>query len=72
MQQAAIVVQVEESMPRLRRFYDNHYIHQHCAPLGEYYDDDVTTDRFQYAEMKKITSQIKVRKQGSILYFFRL
>ncbi|XP_048126389.1 polycystin-2 isoform X2 [Alosa alosa] len=59
MQQAAIILQVEESMPRLRRFYDNHYIHEHCAPLGEYYDDDVTTDRYQYAEMKKITSQIK-------------
>ncbi|KAL2083201.1 hypothetical protein ACEWY4_020974 [Coilia grayii] len=59
MQQAAIILQVEEAMPRLRRFYDNHYIHEHCAPLGEYYDDDVTTDRYQYAEMKKITSQIK-------------
>ncbi|XP_062375436.1 transient receptor potential cation channel subfamily A member 1 [Sardina pilchardus] len=59
MQQAAIILQVEESMPRLRRFYDNHYIHEHCAPLGEYYDDDVTTDRYQYAEMKKITTQIK-------------
>lgn len=60
MQQAAIILQVEESMPRLRRFYDNHYIHDHCAPLGEFYDDDVITDPSNYAEMKKITSQIKV------------
>lgn len=59
MQQAAIILQVEESMPRLRRFYDNHYIHDHCAPLGEFYDDDVITDPSNYAEMKKITSQIK-------------
>lgn len=65
MQQAAIILQVEESMPRLRRFYDNHYIHDHCAPLGEFYDDDVITDRNQYAEMKKITSQIKVCKTAS-------
>lgn len=60
MQQAAIILQIEESMPCLRRCYDNEYIHRHCAPLGEYYDDDVTTDPDHHAEMKKLTEQIKV------------
>lgn len=59
MQQAAIILQIEESMPCLRRCYDNEYIHRHCAPLGEYYDDDVTTDPDHHAEMKKFTEQIK-------------
>ncbi|XP_028846032.1 transient receptor potential channel pyrexia [Denticeps clupeoides] len=59
MQQAAIILQVEESMPRLRHFYDDQYIHRHCAPLGEFYDDDITTDRYRYAEMKNITTKIK-------------
>ncbi|XP_038154279.1 transient receptor potential channel pyrexia isoform X2 [Cyprinodon tularosa] len=35
MQQATVILQVEESMPRLRRLYDNHYISKHCSPLGE-------------------------------------
>ncbi|XP_043094884.1 uncharacterized protein LOC122345120 [Puntigrus tetrazona] len=59
MQQAAIILQIEESMPCLRRCYDNEYIHQRCAPLGEFYDDDVTTNPEQHAEMKKLTEQIK-------------
>uniref|UniRef100_A0A8C2H915 Si:ch73-193i2.2 n=1 Tax=Cyprinus carpio TaxID=7962 RepID=A0A8C2H915_CYPCA len=59
MQQAAIILQIEESMPCLRRCYDNEYIHHHCAPLGEFYDDDVTTNPEQHAEMKKLTEQIK-------------
>ncbi|KAI7806084.1 hypothetical protein IRJ41_025892 [Triplophysa rosa] len=60
MQQAAIILQIEESMPCLRRCYDNEYIHRHCAPLGEYYDDDVTTDPDHHADMKNLTEQIKV------------
>ncbi len=60
MQQAAIILQIEESMPCLRRCYDNEYIHRHCAPVGEFYDDDVTTNPEQHAEMKKLTEQIKV------------
>ncbi|XP_057198211.1 transient receptor potential cation channel subfamily A member 1 [Triplophysa rosa] len=59
MQQAAIILQIEESMPCLRRCYDNEYIHRHCAPLGEYYDDDVTTDPDHHADMKNLTEQIK-------------
>ncbi|XP_016407095.1 E3 ubiquitin-protein ligase UBR2-like [Sinocyclocheilus rhinocerous] len=59
MQQAAIILQIEESMPCLRRCYDDEYIHQHRAPLGEFYDDDVTSNPGQDAEMKKLTEQIK-------------
>ncbi|KAM6956620.1 uncharacterized protein FYW47_012571 [Aplochiton taeniatus] len=59
MQQAAIILQVEESMPHLRRFYDNQYIHSHCAPLGESYDDDINTDSSRHEEIKKITTKIK-------------
>ncbi|KAG1941629.1 transient receptor potential channel pyrexia [Pimephales promelas] len=59
MQQAAIILQIEESMSCLRRFYDNEHIHRHCAPLGEFFDDDVTTNPDQHAEMKKLTEQIK-------------
>ncbi|KAL0964344.1 hypothetical protein UPYG_G00322550 [Umbra pygmaea] len=59
MQQAAIILQVEESMPRLCRFYDDQHIHRFCAPLGEFYDDDIRTDPKHHAEMKRITTQIK-------------
>lgn len=64
MQQAAIILQVEESMPHLRRFYDNQHIHRHCAPLGEFYDDDISTDPRQHEEMKTLTAQIKVTHLG--------
>lgn len=59
MQQAAIILQVEESMPRLCRFYDDQHIHRFCAPLGELYDDDIRTDSKRHAELKTITTQIK-------------
>ncbi|XP_010894562.1 transient receptor potential cation channel subfamily V member 5 isoform X2 [Esox lucius] len=59
MQQASIILQVEESMPRLCRFYDDQHIHRFCAPLGEFYDDDIRTDPKRHAEMKMITTQIK-------------
>ncbi|XP_022540699.2 transient receptor potential cation channel subfamily V member 6 isoform X1 [Astyanax mexicanus] len=59
MQQASIILQVEESMPGLRRFYDKQYIHQNCAPLGEFYDDDIITDPEQHEGMKELTAQIK-------------
>lgn len=61
MQQAAIILQMEESMSFLRRCYDNEHIHRHCAPLGELFDDDdFTTNPDQHAEMKKLSEQIKV------------
>uniref|UniRef100_A0A673N668 E3 ubiquitin-protein ligase n=1 Tax=Sinocyclocheilus rhinocerous TaxID=307959 RepID=A0A673N668_9TELE len=54
-------------MPCLRRCYDDEYIHQHRAPLGEFYDDDVTSNPGQDAEMKKLTEQIKKWLQVSNL-----
>ncbi|XP_073337596.1 uncharacterized protein [Pagrus major] len=59
MQQAAVILQVEESMPLLRRFYDNQYISNHCAPLADAYDDDITTNPRYHDEMGRITAEIK-------------
>uniref|UniRef100_A0A3Q3GG54 Si:ch73-193i2.2 n=1 Tax=Labrus bergylta TaxID=56723 RepID=A0A3Q3GG54_9LABR len=67
MQQAAVILQVEESMPFLRRFYDNQYIANHCAPLAEAYDDEFTTNPLYHDEMGHITAQIKVLLFISIL-----
>uniref|UniRef100_A0A4W6E0C8 Si:ch73-193i2.2 n=1 Tax=Lates calcarifer TaxID=8187 RepID=A0A4W6E0C8_LATCA len=61
MQQAAVILQVEDSMPLLRRFYDNQYISNHCAPLADAHDDDVNTNPRYHDEMGRITAQIKVR-----------
>ncbi len=44
----------------LRRFYDNQFISNHCAPLAEAYDDDITTNSRYHDEMSRITAQIKV------------
>ncbi|KAM6922325.1 transient receptor potential cation channel subfamily A member 1 isoform 2-T2 [Lycodopsis pacificus] len=59
MQQAAVILQVEESMPLLRRFYDNQYISNHCAPLADAHNDDITTNSRYHGEMGRITAQIK-------------
>nr|XP_046258870.1 uncharacterized protein si:ch73-193i2.2 isoform X2 [Scatophagus argus] len=58
MQQAAVILQVEDSIPFLRRFYDNQYISSHCAPLVDAYDDNITNPRY-HDEMGLITAQIK-------------
>lgn len=69
MQQAAVILQVEDSMPLLRRFYDNQYISNHCAPLADAYDDDITTNRHYHNEMGRITAEIKVceEKKHSVI-----
>ncbi|XP_028279885.1 uncharacterized protein LOC114447691 [Parambassis ranga] len=59
MQQAAVILQVEESMPFLCRFYDNKYISNYCSPLVETYNDDITTNPHHHSEMGRITGQIK-------------
>ncbi|XP_024660551.1 uncharacterized protein LOC101484410 isoform X2 [Maylandia zebra] len=59
MQQAAVILQVEESMPLLRHFYDNQYISSHCSPLVEPSDDGITTNLHYHDEMGRITVQIK-------------
>uniref|UniRef100_A0A3B4WBW7 Transient receptor potential cation channel subfamily V member 5-like n=1 Tax=Seriola lalandi dorsalis TaxID=1841481 RepID=A0A3B4WBW7_SERLL len=61
MQQAAVILQVEESMPLLRRFYDNQYISNQCAPLADAYNDDIATNPGYHDEMGRIAAQIKVR-----------
>lgn len=60
MQQASIILQVEESMTHLRHFYDKQYIHTCCAPLREFYDYDIITNPDHHEEMKKLTAEIKV------------
>ncbi|XP_023263394.1 transient receptor potential cation channel subfamily V member 5-like [Seriola lalandi dorsalis] len=59
MQQAAVILQVEESMPLLRRFYDNQYISNQCAPLADAYNDDIATNPGYHDEMGRIAAQIK-------------
>ncbi|XP_054456669.1 transient receptor potential channel pyrexia-like [Anoplopoma fimbria] len=59
MQQAAVILQVEESMPLLRRFYDNQFISNHCAPWADAHNDDITSNSRYHGEMGRITTQIK-------------
>lgn len=59
MQQAAVILQVEESMPRLRCFYDNQYIFKHCSPLAVACKD-ITTNPHYHRELGHINAQIKV------------
>ncbi|XP_042337101.1 uncharacterized protein LOC121937870 [Plectropomus leopardus] len=60
MQQAAVILQVEESMPVLRRFYDNQFISTHCAPLAVAPNDNtITTNPHYHGEMGRITMEIK-------------
>ncbi|XP_075993307.1 uncharacterized protein LOC142988149 [Genypterus blacodes] len=59
MQQAAVILQVEESIPLLRRFYDNQHIFNLCAPLTDAYNDDITTNPSYHDEMSRINAQIK-------------
>ena len=66
MQQAAVILQVEESMPLLRRFYDNQYISNHCAPLADTYD--ITTNRHYHDEMGCINAEIKVCEGKKVVF----
>lgn len=70
MQQATVILQVEESMPLLRRLYDSQYISKYCAPLAEAYDDDITTNPRYHNEMGRITSQIKVSEENENFPFW--
>ncbi|XP_040906231.1 transient receptor potential channel pyrexia [Toxotes jaculatrix] len=59
MQQATVILQVEDSMPLLRRFFDDQYVFNHCAPLADAYDDDFATNPRYHDEMGRITASIK-------------
>uniref|UniRef100_A0A7N8YBG2 Si:ch73-193i2.2 n=1 Tax=Mastacembelus armatus TaxID=205130 RepID=A0A7N8YBG2_9TELE len=56
MQQAAVILQVEDSMPFLRRFFDNNYIFSHCAPLAVAYKDDITANSCYHDEKGRIAA----------------
>ncbi|XP_023182982.1 uncharacterized protein LOC102220998 isoform X2 [Xiphophorus maculatus] len=56
MQQAAVILQVEDSMPRLHHFYDNQYISKHCSPLGEACDN-VSVSSCYHHEFGQVTGQ---------------
>ncbi|XP_034053209.1 transient receptor potential channel pyrexia-like, partial [Gymnodraco acuticeps] len=59
MQQASVILQVEDSMPILRRFYDNQFISTQCAPLADATADATATSPGYHDEMTRITTQIK-------------
>lgn len=59
MQQAAVILQVEDSMPRLHHFYDNQYISKHCSPLGEACDN-ISVSSCYHHEFGQVTGQVRV------------
>ncbi|XP_066553163.1 transient receptor potential cation channel subfamily V member 5 isoform X2 [Amia ocellicauda] len=59
MQQAAIILQVEDAIPCFRWLYDPEHVHKHCAPLKEFYDDDTPSDKDDDAGMRKVAVDIK-------------
>uniref|UniRef100_A0A3B3X8U6 Ion transport domain-containing protein n=1 Tax=Poecilia mexicana TaxID=48701 RepID=A0A3B3X8U6_9TELE len=59
MQQAAVILQVGDSMPRLHRFYDNQYISKHCSPLGEACDN-LSMSSCYHHEFGHVTGQVRV------------
>lgn len=70
MQQAAVILQVEESMPRLRCFYDNQYIFKHCSPLAVACKDIPTSSHY-HQERGHINAQIKVGITGIKVSFLQ-
>ncbi|XP_007542466.1 transient receptor potential cation channel subfamily A member 1 isoform X1 [Poecilia formosa] len=58
MQQAAVILQVGDSMPRLHRFYDNQYISKHCSPLGEACDN-LSMSSCYHHEFGHVTGQVR-------------
>lgn len=57
MQQATMLLQIEEDLSKKNKSKFEGHIHTSCAPLSLFYDDDLTTD--QDDELKKVTHQIK-------------
>ncbi|XP_067888781.1 uncharacterized protein [Heterodontus francisci] len=57
MQQASIVLYVEDHLDLKRKNKFQEYIHKSCAPLEIFFDDDLTVD--QEDDLKKVTIQIK-------------
>ncbi|XP_054874662.1 uncharacterized protein si:ch73-193i2.2 isoform X4 [Amphiprion ocellaris] len=59
MQQAVVILQVEDSIPLLRRFYDNRFVSNCCSPLVAACDNDITTLPRYHDETGHITAEIK-------------
>ncbi|XP_048858649.1 transient receptor potential cation channel subfamily A member 1 isoform X2 [Brienomyrus brachyistius] len=59
MQQAAVILQVEESMPCLRSLCDDRYVQRCCAPLGEFCDEHFVTNPERHEETRKIAVGVK-------------
>ncbi|XP_051879492.1 transient receptor potential channel pyrexia-like [Pristis pectinata] len=57
MQQASIVLYVEDHLNKKRKNTFQEFIHTSCAPLEIFFDDDITID--QEDDLKKVTVQIK-------------
>ncbi|XP_069585093.1 transient receptor potential channel pyrexia-like [Ranitomeya imitator] len=57
MQQATMLLQIEENLSKKNKSKFDHYVHSSCAPLSLFYDDDLTMD--QDEDLKKVTIQIK-------------
>uniref|UniRef100_H2ZZT3 Si:ch73-193i2.2 n=1 Tax=Latimeria chalumnae TaxID=7897 RepID=H2ZZT3_LATCH len=59
MQQASIILLVEDSMPWLKRFYDPDYVRNYCAPMEAFYEEDIDPKDDVNGEMKNLALQIK-------------
>lgn len=58
MQQASIVLYVEDHLSKEKTNAFQEFIQTSCAPLEIFFDDDITID--QEDDLKKVTIQIKV------------
>uniref|UniRef100_A0A3B3RE16 Si:ch73-193i2.2 n=1 Tax=Paramormyrops kingsleyae TaxID=1676925 RepID=A0A3B3RE16_9TELE len=68
MQQAAVILQVEQSMPSLRALCDDRYVQRRCAPLGEFCAEHFVTDPERHEETRKIAVGVKVAQGGGRSY----
>ncbi|XP_056378709.1 uncharacterized protein LOC130274414 isoform X2 [Hyla sarda] len=57
MQQATMLLQIEENLSKKNKAKFEYYMHTSCAPLSIFYDDDLTIE--QDDDLKKVTIQIK-------------
>uniref|UniRef100_A0A3P8TDW3 Si:ch73-193i2.2 n=1 Tax=Amphiprion percula TaxID=161767 RepID=A0A3P8TDW3_AMPPE len=67
MQQAVVILQVEDSIPLLRRFYDNRFVSNCCSPLVAACDNDITTLPRYHDETGHITAEIKENKLMQVI-----
>ncbi|KAM4027277.1 uncharacterized protein ACNLHF_023083 isoform 3-T5 [Anomaloglossus baeobatrachus] len=68
MQQATMLLQIEENLSKKSKSKFERYMHTSCAPLSLFYDDDLTVD--QDEDLKKVTIQIK-EELGELLHLVK-